>query len=160
MNKKTVKTAVKETVTGIITVSLSKIVTGGFNPRQTVDKNELQELAESIRQVGVLQPVLVRPKGKKFEIVCGERRYRASVLAGTGTIPAIVRELSDDEALETAITKNLILVDVTPIEEATAYKRFVDTRRYDVNSLSVRFGKSETYIRNRMWINELGQCNL
>jgi ParB family chromosome partitioning protein len=144
-----------ETNKGIVFVALSKVATSNFNPRKSFKESDLQELADSIRQVGVLQPVLVRPKDKKYEIVCGERRYRASALAKTGTIPAIVCELSDDEALEVAITENLIRVDVTPIEEAAAYKRLADTGRYDVNSLVVRFGKSETYIRNRMRLNEL-----
>lgn len=144
-----------ETSKGIVSVALSKVVTSNFNPRKTINESELRELADSIKQVGVLQPVLVRPKGKKLEIVCGERRYRASVLAGTGTIPAIVRELSDDEALEVAIIENLQRQSVSPIEEATAYKRLADTGRYDVISLAVRFGKSETYIRNRMRLNDL-----
>ncbi|MDR2056999.1 MAG: ParB/RepB/Spo0J family partition protein, partial [Dysgonamonadaceae bacterium] len=123
MKKEVKNTAVKETVTGIITVALTKVVTSDFNPRKSLNEDELQELAESIRQAGVLQPILVRPKGKMFEIVCGERRYRASELAKTKTIPAIVRTMTDDEALEAAITENLIRVDITPIEEATAYKR-------------------------------------
>jgi ParB family chromosome partitioning protein len=162
MKKEVKNTAVKETLTGIITVALSKIVTSGFNPRKSLNEDELQELADSIKQVGVLQPILVRPKGRMFEIVCGERRYRASELAKTKTIPAIVRTMTDDEALEAAITENLIRVDITPIEEATAYKRLADTGRYDVNSLAVRFGKSETYIRNRMRLNDLtdGLLNL
>jgi ParB family chromosome partitioning protein len=140
---------------GIVSIELSKIVTGDFNPRKSFNENELTELAESIKQVGILQPVLVRPKGRKFEIVCGERRFRASILADTKTIPAIVRKMSDDEALEAAITENLCRVDVSPIEEATAYKRLADTGRYSVESLAVRFGKSDTYIRNRMRLNEL-----
>ncbi|MDR1181624.1 MAG: ParB/RepB/Spo0J family partition protein [Bacteroidales bacterium] len=140
---------------GIVSIELSKIVTGDFNPRKSVNENELTELTESIKQVGILQPVLVRPKGRKFEIVCGERRFRASVLADTKTIPAIVRKMSDDEALEAAITENLCRVDVSPIEEAAAYKRLADTGRYSVENLAVRFGKSETYIRNRMRLNEL-----
>jgi ParB family chromosome partitioning protein len=155
MKKEVKNTAVRETVTGIITVSLSKIVTSGFNPRKSLNEDELQELADSIGQVGVLQPVLVRPKGKMFEIVCGERRYKASLLAKTKTIPAIVRTMTDDEALEFAITENLQRKDISPIEEAVAYKKLADTGRYDVNSLAVRFGKSETYIRNRMRLNEL-----
>jgi ParB family chromosome partitioning protein len=155
MKKEAEKTAVKETVTGIITVSLSKIVTGGFNPRKSLNEDELHELADSICQVGVLQPILVRPKGKVFEIVCGERRYRASALAKTKTIPAIVRTMTDDEALEFAITENLQRKDISPIEEAVAYKKLADTGRYEVNSLAVRFGKSETCIRNRMRLNDL-----
>jgi len=140
---------------GITSVELSKIIVNGFNPRKTFAETELKELADSIRQVGVLQPVLVRPKGNRFEIVCGERRYRACVLSEMETIPAIVRNLSDDEALEIAITENLQRRDISPIEEAEAYKRLADTGRYDVASLAVRFGKSEAYIRNRMKLNDL-----
>jgi ParB family chromosome partitioning protein len=70
---------------GIVSIELSKIVTGDFNPRKSINESELRELANSIKQVGILQPVLVRPKGRKFEIVCGERRFRASVLADTKT---------------------------------------------------------------------------
>jgi len=140
---------------GIISVALSKITVSSFNPRKAFEENELKELSDSIRQVGVLQPVLVRPKGKKFEIVCGERRFKACVQAELKTIPAIVRSLTDDEALEIAITENLQRKDISPIEEAIAYKRLADTGRYDVANLSVRFGKSEAYIRNRMKLNDL-----
>jgi len=140
---------------GIISVALSKITVSSFNPRKAFEENELKELSDSIRQVGVLQPVLVRPKGKKFEIVCGERRFRACVLAELKTIPAIIRSLTDDEALEIAITENLQRKDISPIEEAIAYKRLADTGRYDVANLSVRFGKSEAYIRNRIKLNDL-----
>ena len=155
MKKEVEKTAVKETVTGIITVALSKIVTSDFNPRRTAGNDELQELADSIKQVGVLQPVLVRPKGKMYEIVCGERRYKASLLAQTKTIPTIVRTMTDDEALEFAITENLQRKDISPVDEATAYKRLSDTGRYDVATLAVRFGKNEKYIRSRMKVNDL-----
>ena len=145
---------------GITSVALSKIIVNGFNPRKTFAENELRELADSIRQVGVLQPVLVRPKGDRFEIVCGERRYRACVLSEMETIPVIVRKLSDDEAMEIAIIENLQRKNISPIEEAEAYKRLVDTGRYDVASLAVRFGKSEAYIRNRVKLNDLTESIL
>jgi ParB family chromosome partitioning protein len=147
----------KETkaATGIVALELSKIVPSGFNPRKIIYDSDLQELEQSIKQSGVLQPIIVRPRGRKFEIVCGERRYSASVLAKTKTIPAIVRKLSDDEALELAITENLQRKDISPIEEAEAYRRLSDTGRYDVSSLALRFGKSEAYIRNRMKLNDL-----
>ncbi len=153
--KTTANTTATTNATGIVILELSKIVTSDFNPRRNADTNELKELADSIAQVGILQPILVRPKGKKFEVVCGERRYRASVMADTKTIPAIVRPLSDDEALEIAITENLQRKDVSPVEEAIAYKRLADTGRYDVAGLAVRFGKSEGYIRGRMRLNDL-----
>ena len=140
---------------GIVFVELSKIEISGFNPRKKISENELRELADSIRQVGILQPILVRTKDEKFEIVCGERRFKACQMAKLKTIPVIIRELSDDESLEIAITENLIRVDVSPIEEATAYKRLADTGNYDVASLALRFGKSEAYIRNRMKLNDL-----
>ena len=140
---------------GIVFVALSKIEISGFNPRRKISEHELKELADSILQVGILQPILVRTKDKKFEIVCGERRFRACQTAKLKTIPAIVRELTDDEALEIAITENLQRSDVSPIEEATAYKRLADTGRYDLANLALRFGKSEAYIRNRMRLNDL-----
>lgn len=140
---------------GVVTLKLSKITTAGNNSRKTVDDSELQELADNIRQTGILQPVLVRPKGKKYEIVCGERRFRASIMAGTGTIPAIIRKLSDDETLEMSLIENLGRKNISPIEEAAAYQRLINTGRYDVVNLAVRFGKSETYIRNRMKLNDL-----
>jgi ParB family chromosome partitioning protein len=141
--------------TGIVALEMSKITTADNNSRKTVNDTELQELAENIRQTGVLQPVLVRPKGKKYEIVYGERRFRASVLAGIRTIPAIIRKLSDDEAIEISLIENLIRKNIPPIEEAAAYKRLINTGHYDVTSLAVRFGKNETYIRNRMKLNDL-----
>ena len=155
MSTKKLNSEVSADSTDIVSVALSKIVVNGFNPRKTFPENELRELADSIRQVGVLQPVVVRPKGKKFEIVCGERRYRACVMAEMETIPAMVRNLTDDEALEIAITENLQRRDISPIEEAVAYKRLADTGRYDVASLAVRFGKSGAYIRNRIKLNDL-----
>ena len=155
MNTKKVNSTESMGTKGIVSIELSKIVIGDFNPRKSINESELTELADSIKQVGILQPVLVRPKGKKFEIVCGERRFRASVLADTKTIPAIVRSMSDDAALEFSIIENLQRKEVSPIEEAAAYKRLADTGRYNVENLAVRFGKSETYIRNRMRLNEL-----
>jgi ParB family chromosome partitioning protein len=151
---RTVKAIAKITA-GTAVLELSKISVNGNNMRKTGDDSGLRELAESIRQTGVLQPVLVRPKGKQYEIVCGERRFRASVLAETGTIPAVIRKLSDGEALEMSLTENLQRRDLSPVEEATAYKRLSNTGRYNAASLAVRFGKSESYIRNRMKLNDL-----
>jgi len=145
----------KETNNGVVSVELSKITTSSFNPRKTFAEKELQELADSILQVGVLQPVLVRSKGDTFEIVCGERRFRACVLAQLKTIPAIVRELSDDEALEVSITENLQRIDIKPIEEAAGFLALLETKKYDYAALSKRIGKSEAYVRNRVKLNDL-----
>lgn len=133
-------------------VALADIQPSGFNPRKYFDETSLYELAESIKQQGVLQPVTVRPIDgtERYEIVFGERRYRASVIAGRDDIPAIVTELSDEEAEEMAITENLQRKDVTPVEEAAAYQRLIESGRHSVQTLAVLFGKNENYIRTRL----------
>ena len=133
-------------------VALANIQPSGFNPRKSFDEASLYELAESIKQQGVLQPITVRPIDgtDRYEIVFGERRYRASVIAGSEEIPAIVSELSDETAEEMAITENLQRKDVTPIEEAAAYQKLIESGRHTVQTLAVLFGKNENYIRTRL----------
>lgn len=133
-------------------VALANIQPSGFNPRKRFDEASLYELAESIKQQGVLQPITVRPIDgtDRYGIVFGERRYRASVIAGSKEIPAIVSELSDETAEEMAITENLQRKDVTPIEEAAAYQKLIESGRHTVQTLAVLFGKNENYIRTRL----------
>lgn len=136
----------------ITLVSVANIQPSNYNPRKRFDETGLDELAESIKQQGVLQPITVRPivDTDRYEIVFGERRYRASVIAGLEEVPAIISELSDEEAQEMAVTENLQRKDVTPTEEANAYKQLIDSGRHTVETLSVLFGKSENYIRTRL----------
>ena len=135
----------------ITSVALANIQPSNYNPRKNFDETSLAELAESIRQQGVLQPIGVRPiADNRFEIVFGERRYRASLMAELTEIPATVMEISDETAEEMAITENLHRKDVTPIEEANAYQKLIDSGRHDVQSLTVQFGKTEAYIRTRL----------
>ncbi len=136
----------------IVSVPLADIQPSAYNPRKNFDQPGLEELAESIRQQGVLQPIGLRPitESGRYEIIFGERRFRASLIAGQTEIPAIVMEVTDTEAEEMAITENLQRKDVTPMEEADAYRRLMDTGRHDVQSLAVQFGKSENYIRTRL----------
>lgn len=136
----------------ITLVSVANIQPSNYNPRKRFDETGLDELAESIKQQGVLQPITVRPIADtdRYEIVFGERRYRASVIAGLEEVPAIISELSDEEAQEMAVTENLQRKDVTPTEEANAYKQFIDSGKHTVETLSVLFGKSENYIRTRL----------
>lgn len=136
-------------------LDLNKIVSSTYNPRKDFRSETLQELADSIRQVGVLQPICVRPKEEGFEIVYGERRYWAAAMAGLKFIPALVRELSDAEAEDAAITENLQREDVTPREEAAAYKRALESGRHTIESLVGKFGKSEAYIRSRLKLCDL-----
>lgn len=136
----------------ITLVSLANIQPSSFNPRKRFDEASLYELAESIKQQGVLQPVTVRPIADtdRYEIVFGERRYRASIIANMEQIPAIVSDLSDEAAEEMAITENLQRKDVTPMEEANAYQRLIESGRHTIETLAVLFGKNENYIRTRL----------
>lgn len=149
------ETAEQQPAPAIQLLNLNKIVSSTYNPRKDFRPETLQELADSIRQVGVLQPICVRPKEGGFEIVYGERRYWAAAMAGLKFIPALVRELSDAEAEDAAITENLQREDVTPREEAVAYKRALESGRHTIESLVGKFGKSEAYIRSRLKLCDL-----
>ena len=141
--------------TDVRLLDLNKIVNSTYNPRKNFREDTLLELAESIRQSGVLQPICVRPRDEGFEIVYGERRYWAAAMANLKFIPALVRDLSDAEAEDAAITENLQREDVRPREEAAAYKRALQSGRHTVESLVGKFGKSEAYIRSRLKLCEL-----
>lgn len=146
------ETAINQTaVKNIVSVALADIQPSNYNPRKNFDEKSLAELADSIRQQGVLQAIGVRPIAEnRFEIVFGERRYRASQIAGLEEIPAVILEISDETAEEMAVTENLQRKDVTPIEEANAYQKLIESGRHDVQSLAVQFGKNESYIRTRL----------
>ena len=147
-------TATAETDLDITTVQPS-----ADNHRKTFNDASLQELAESIREVGVLQAIAVRPHtAGGYEIIYGERRYRASLLAGAKTIKAtIYNNITDDEAEDMSLSENLQREEVRPTEEAKAFKRLLEKGRYDMYSLVSRFGRSEKYIYTRLKLNELYQ---
>ncbi|MRZ57791.1 ParB/RepB/Spo0J family partition protein [Parabacteroides distasonis] len=147
-------TATAETDLDITTVHPS-----ADNHRKTFKDASLQELAESIREVGVLQAIAVRPRtAGGYEIIYGERRYRASLLAGAKTIKAtIYNNITDDEAEDMSLSENLQREQVRPTEEAKAFKRLLEKGRYDIYSLVSRFGRSEKYIYTRLKLNELYQ---
>ena len=147
-------TATAETDLDITTVHPS-----ADNHRKTFNDASLQELAESIREVGVLQAIAVRPHtAGGYEIIYGERRYRASLLAGAKTIKAtIYNNITDDEAEDMSLSENLQREEVRPTEEAKAFKRLLEKGRYDMYSLISRFGRSEKYIYTRLKLNELYQ---
>ncbi|MGH2446859.1 MAG: ParB/RepB/Spo0J family partition protein, partial [Candidatus Limnocylindria bacterium] len=104
-------------------IPVAKILPNPAQPRLSYDEESLTELADSIREHGVLQPILVRPIGSQFELIAGERRWRASKMAGRDAIPAIVAEFDDQTALEVSIIENLQREDVSPLEEATMFRR-------------------------------------
>ncbi|WP_417365604.1 ParB/RepB/Spo0J family partition protein [Flavobacterium beibuense] len=137
-------------------LQLSDITISKTNPRKTFDEQALSELSLSIKEHGVLQPILVRPlSNKKIELVCGERRYRAAKKAGLKEIPVNIRELTDDEAFELQIIENLERKDVHPIEEAEAFQRMLDSGRYTLADIAAKMVKPEAFITHRLKLNDL-----
>lgn len=131
-------------------ISLVDIKPNPFQPRKVFDEEALKELAESIKEHGVLQPIIIRKKGSKFEIVVGERRYRASQEVGLEEIPAVVRELNNQQMMELAILENLQREDLTPIEEAEAYQKLMEHLSLTQEQLAFRLGKSRPHIANHI----------
>lgn len=121
------------------------------NPRRQFDESELQDLAVSIRQHGIVQPVVVRPRGsERFEIIAGERRWRAAQLAGLTDIPVIVRDVDDRTALEIAIVENVQRSDLNPLEEALGYELLIGEHGYTQNDLGEIIGKSRSHVANSL----------
>lgn len=135
-------------------VDLKSISVNPRNPRKSFLESELNELSESVKQLGVLQPITVRPVESGYEIVCGERRYRACQLAGLETVPAVIRKLTDEEAMDVAITENLQRKDVNPFEEAAAFSYLLGQGKR-VEDLMARFGKSYGYVWGRLKLEQL-----
>lgn len=120
------------------------------NPRRYFDENDLQDLSSSIRQHGIVQPVVVRTVDEKFEIIAGERRWRAAQLAGLVKIPVIVRDVDDRTALEIAIVENVQRADLNPLEEALGYELLVAEHGYTQNDLGDIIGKSRSHVANSL----------
>jgi len=135
-------------------VPVSKILPNPAQPRLSYDEESLTELADSIREHGVLQPILVRPAGTKYELIAGERRWRASGMAGRETIPAIVAEFDEQTALEVSIIENLQREDVSPLEEAAMFRRMTETFGYSVRQLAQKVGKDKGYVENRLRLSD------
>ena len=131
-------------------VPVGKILPNPAQPRLSYDEESLTELAASIREHGVLQPILVRPSGSKFELIAGERRWRASGMAERESIPAIVVDFDEQTALEVSIIENLQREDVSPLEEAVMFRKMTDTFGYSVRQLAQKVGKDKGYIENRL----------
>lgn len=136
---------------------IASIVRNPDQPRKSFDETQLSELSDSIKQNGVLQPILVRKKGDKYEIVAGERRYQASKLAGLKEIPAIVRDIDDAEVFQLALIENLQRSDLTPIEEARGYRQLLDTKGLTQEGLAKILSKSRSAIANTLRLMDLPQ---
>ncbi len=134
-------------------IALEEIRANPYQPRLTFDAEALKELANSIQENGVLQPIIVRQSEiKGYEVIAGERRLRASKIAGKDTIPAIVRDFDDEKMIEMAILENLQREDLTPLEEAEAYQTMLDKLSLTQDAVAQRLGKSRSYIANALRI--------
>ena len=130
---------------------IDRVRSNPAQPRQRFDEEALADLAASIREHGVLQPILVRPQaGGQYQIVAGERRWRASQLAGLTEIPVIIEELDDEAALEIAIIENLQREDISPLEEAEMFERMTKEHGYSLRKLATKLGKDKGYLENRL----------
>lgn len=131
-------------------IRLDEIVPNPYQPRRLFDQEKLDELAESIRKHGVLQPIVVRKAGERYEIVVGERRYRAARQAGLESIPAVVREYDDRDMMQIALVENLQREDLNPIEEAEGYRRLMSEFGLTQEELGAVLGKSRSAVANTL----------
>ena len=124
-------------------------------PRTSFQEEKLQDLAKSIRTSGIIQPVLVRRRGGLFELIAGERRWRAAQIAGLSRVPAIVRDIPDDQLLELALIENIQREELNPVEEANAYKRLIESLNLTQEEVAQRVGRDRTFITNYLRILKL-----
>lgn len=136
---------------GVAEIEISRISLNPYQPRETVGEERLQELVNSVRVHGVLQPIVVRSKGSgEYELVAGERRLRAATAAGLARIPAVVRELTNEQSLEVALVENLQREDINAIDAAVAYKRLVDEFGLSQEDIAFELGKSRSAVANTL----------
>ena len=147
IEEKIVETANNEE---IVEIPLSELRSNPYQPRKNFDDNALQELANSIKEHGVFQPIIAKKSIKGYEIIAGERRVKASILAGKTTIPAIIRDFSDQDMMEIALLENLQRENLNALEEAMAYKKLLDELHLTQESLAERLGKSRSHITNML----------
>lgn len=134
----------------VIEVDINDILPNRFQPRIQFDEEEILELSDSIKEHGVIQPIVVRTIGDKYEIIAGERRYKASVLAGKETVPVIVKNLNDKDSAEIALIENVQRKNLTPIEEALSYKKILDMGYITQEKLAEKLGKSQSSVANKI----------
>ena len=134
----------------VVYLHLDDIIPNRFQPREVFDEHALKELAISIKEHGVIQPIIVRNIGSKYEIIAGERRYKASALAGLTKIPAIVRNLDDKESSKVALLENLQRKNLNPIEEARTYQKILELDQMTQEELAKTMGKSQSAVANKL----------
>ena len=138
-------------------VKISKVEPNRSQPRKQFDEDALLELSESIKQYGILQPLLVSDKGSYYEIIAGERRWRAAKLAGLKEVPVIIKEFNDQQVVEISLIENIQREDLNPIEEAMAYKRLIDEFHLKQDNIAERVSKSRTAVTNSLRLLKLDE---
>lgn len=156
-NPTVVKRQTADSKTGAMIVKISSVEPNMDQPRKQFDEDALMELSESIKQYGVLHPLLVSDKKDYYEIIAGERRWRAAKLAGLTEIPVIVKEFSEQELVEISLIENIQREDLNPVEEAMAYKRLIDEFHMKQDEIAERVGKSRTAVTNAMRLLKLSE---
>ena len=149
-NKTVVEEVKKEVENAVILINVTDIEPGEGQPRKHFDKEKIQQLADSIKEHGLIQPIVVSKEGSTYRIIAGERRWRAARVAGLKQIPAIEKTVSRREVLELALIENIQREDLNPIEEAEAYQRLIDEYKLTQEKLSEIVGKSRPFITNKM----------
>lgn len=149
-NKTVIEEVKKEVSDSVILINITDIEPGEGQPRKNFDKDKIQQLADSIKEHGIIQPIVVSKEGSVYRIIAGERRWRAARVAGLKQIPAIEKTVSRKEVLELALIENIQREDLNPIEEAEAYQRLIDEYKLTQENLSMVVGKSRPFITNKM----------
>jgi ParB family chromosome partitioning protein len=138
-------------------ISIQDIVPSPYQPRTVFDDDRIEELCQTIKTLGVIQPIIVRVRNSMFELIAGERRWRAVTRLGMDTIPAIVRDFNDSQAASIALIENLQREGLTAIEEASAYQQLIDLHKLTQESLAQRIGKSQSTIANKIRLLNLSE---
>lgn len=143
-----IREVIEEERSKLMEISIEDIVANEGQPRKNFDQEELKDLASSIKKYGIIQPLLLKKKEDKYEIIAGERRFRAAGLADLERVPAIVKDISDDESSRIAIIENIQRKDLNPVEEAMSYRHLLDSQDLTQKELADEIGKSRQYIGN------------
>lgn len=151
------KVELKENVSHETLISINEIEPNRLQPRKNFDEDSLHELAESIKQYGIIQPLVVQRKGKIYEIIAGERRWRAARMAGLKKVPVIIKDYTDQEVVEISIIENIQREDLNPIEEALAYQRLISEFNLKQDEVAERVSKSRVAVTNSMRLLKLSQ---
>ena len=141
----------------VVELDVNDVLPNRFQPRIKFNEDSINELCESIKEHGVIQPIVVRAMGDKYEIIAGERRYKASLLAGKQTIPSVITDLNDKDSAEVALIENVQRKDLTPIEEAISYKKILDMGYLTQDELATKLGKTQSTVANKLRLLNLNE---